>query len=119
MGYTEPGSPWPSGFAESFHGGSQVECLNQEQLWTLTEARRSLRASVATTSTRGRTAALGYESPSVFAAGNGSTRLPENLTLARLARHHPLPYVCSVCRSALHASWLMKVLHFWTAPSHS
>lgn len=37
--YIEPGSPWQNGFAESFHGRFRDECLNQEQLWTLTEAR--------------------------------------------------------------------------------
>jgi putative transposase len=37
--YIEPGSPWQNGFAESFHGRFRDECLNREQLWTLTEAR--------------------------------------------------------------------------------
>jgi transposase InsO family protein len=40
--YIEPGSPWQNGFVESFHGRFRDECLNREQLWTLTEARRSL-----------------------------------------------------------------------------
>ena len=37
--YIEPGSPWQKGFVESFRGWFQGECLNREQLWTLTEAR--------------------------------------------------------------------------------
>ena len=37
--YIEPGSPWQNGFVESFHGRLRDECLNREQLWTLTEAR--------------------------------------------------------------------------------
>jgi putative transposase len=37
--YIEPGSPWQNGFVESFHGKFRDECLNREQLWTLTEAR--------------------------------------------------------------------------------
>ena len=37
--YIEPGSPWQNGFVESFHGRLRDEFLNQEQLWTLTEAR--------------------------------------------------------------------------------
>ena len=51
--YIEPGSPWlPSeatpqravaritiGYIESFHARFREECLNREQLWTLTEAR--------------------------------------------------------------------------------
>ncbi len=35
----EPASPWQNGFVESFHGRFRDECLNREQLWTLTEAR--------------------------------------------------------------------------------
>ena len=37
--YLEPGSPWQNGFVESFHWKFRDECLNREQLWTLTEAR--------------------------------------------------------------------------------
>jgi len=37
--YIEPGSPWQNGFVASFHGRFRDECLNREQLWTLTEAR--------------------------------------------------------------------------------
>jgi len=37
--YIEPGSPWQNGFVESFHGRFRDECLNREQLLTLTEAR--------------------------------------------------------------------------------
>ena len=37
--YNEPGSPWQNGFVESFHGRFRDECLNREQLHTLTEAR--------------------------------------------------------------------------------
>jgi len=37
--YIEPGNPWQNDFVESFHGRFRDECLNREQLWTLTEAR--------------------------------------------------------------------------------
>jgi len=37
--YIDPGSLWQNGFVESFHGRFRDECLNREQLWTLTEAR--------------------------------------------------------------------------------
>ena len=37
--YIDPGSPWQNGFVESFHGRFRDECLNREQLWTLSEAR--------------------------------------------------------------------------------
>ncbi|MSU64563.1 MAG: hypothetical protein EXS38_00320, partial [Opitutus sp.] len=31
-----PASPWENGFVESFHSRFRDECLNREQLWTLT-----------------------------------------------------------------------------------
>ena len=37
--YIEPGSPWKNGYIESFYARFREECLNREQLWTLTEAR--------------------------------------------------------------------------------
>ena len=37
--YIEPGCHWQNGYIESFHAGFREECLNREQLWTLTEAR--------------------------------------------------------------------------------
>lgn len=37
--YIDPGRPWQNGCVESFHGRFRDECLNFEQLWTLTEAR--------------------------------------------------------------------------------
>ena len=35
----DPGSPWQNGFIESFHSRLRTECLDREQLWTLSEAR--------------------------------------------------------------------------------
>jgi len=37
--YIDPGSPWQNGFIESFHARLREECLEREQLWTLSEAR--------------------------------------------------------------------------------
>ncbi len=37
--YIDPGSPWQNGFIESFNARLRGECLNREQLFTLTEAR--------------------------------------------------------------------------------
>jgi putative transposase len=37
--YIDPGSPWQNGYIESFNARLRDECLNREQLWTLTEAR--------------------------------------------------------------------------------
>lgn len=66
--YIEPGSPWQNGFVESFHGRFRDECLNREQLWTLTEARvvvGDFRQKYNQVRPHSR---LGYESPAVFAA---------------------------------------------------
>lgn len=37
--FIEPGSPWQNGYIESFHSRFREECLDREQLWTLSEAR--------------------------------------------------------------------------------
>lgn len=37
--YIELASPWQNGFVESLHGRLRDECVNREQLWTLSEAR--------------------------------------------------------------------------------
>ena len=37
--YIDPGSPWQNGYIESFHSRFRDECLEREQLYTLTEAR--------------------------------------------------------------------------------
>jgi putative transposase len=66
--YIEPGSPWQNGFVESFHGRFRDECLNREQLWTLTEARvvvGDYREKYNQVRPHSR---LGYESPAMFAA---------------------------------------------------
>jgi len=66
--YIEPGSPWQNGFVESFHGRFRDECLNREQLWTLTEARvvvGDFRQKYNEIRPHSR---LGYESPAMFAA---------------------------------------------------
>ena len=68
--YIEPGSPWQNGFVESFHGRFRDECLNREQLWTLTEARvvvGDFRRKYNEIRPHSR---LGYESPAMFAARN-------------------------------------------------
>jgi putative transposase len=37
--YIEPASPWQNGYIESFHSHFRRECLDREELWSLTEAR--------------------------------------------------------------------------------
>ena len=66
--YIEPGSPWQNGFVESFHGRLRDECLNQEVLWTLTEARvvvADFRQHYNHSRPHGK---LGHQSPARFAA---------------------------------------------------
>lgn len=66
--YIEPASPWQNGFVESFHGRFRDECLNREQLWTLSEARVVVgdwRRKYNQVRPHSR---LGYQSPAQFAA---------------------------------------------------
>ena len=37
--YIDAGCPWQNGYIESFNARLREECLNREELWTLTEAR--------------------------------------------------------------------------------
>lgn len=66
--YIEPGSPWQNGFVESFHGRLRDECLNREQLWTLTEARVVIEDYRCQYNHRRPHSKLGYQSPKRFAA---------------------------------------------------
>jgi putative transposase len=79
--YIEPGSPWQNGFVESFHGRFRDECLNREQLWTLTEARvvvGEFREKYNQVRPHSR---LGYESPAAFAARSCPARLRSGCAL--------------------------------------
>ncbi len=66
--YIEPGRPWQNGFVESFHGRFRDECLNQEMLWTLTEARVVIEDFRGEYNERRPHGKLGYQSPARFAA---------------------------------------------------
>jgi len=65
--YIEPGSPWQNGFVESFHGRFRDECLNREQLWTLTEARVVIEDYRRQYNEFRPHSRLGYQSPASFA----------------------------------------------------
>ena len=65
--YIEPGSPWQNGFVESFHGRFRDECLNREQLWTLTEARVVIENDRRDYNEERPHSRLGYESPAQYA----------------------------------------------------
>ena len=77
--YIDPGSPWQNGFVESFHGRFRDECLNREQLWTLTEARvvvEDFRHEYNDFRPHSR---LGYASPAQFAAQRNPAPTPVGL----------------------------------------
>lgn len=65
--YIDPGSPWQNGFVESFHGRFRDECLDREQLWTLTEARVVVEDYRCEYNHRRPHSRLGYRSPKQFA----------------------------------------------------
>lgn len=66
--YIDPGSPWQNGFVESFHGRFRDECLNREELWTLTEARVVIEDFRRQYNHERPHSKLRYESPAGFAA---------------------------------------------------
>jgi transposase InsO family protein len=66
--YITPASPWENGFVESFHSRFRDECLNREQLWTLTEARVVIEDFRQDYHTERPHSSLGYDSPRRFAA---------------------------------------------------
>jgi transposase InsO family protein len=77
--YIEPGSPWQNGFVESVHGRFWGECLNREQLWTLTETRvvvGDYRQKYNQVRPHSR---LSYESPAAFAAWSCPSQAPVGL----------------------------------------
>lgn len=66
--YITPARPWENGFVESFHSRFRDECLNREQLWTLTEARVVLEDFRLDYNAERPHSSLGYESPQRCAA---------------------------------------------------
>jgi transposase InsO family protein len=58
---------------ESFHGRFRDECLNREQLWTLTEARVVIEDYRRDYNTFRPHSKLGYQSPAGFAATTAVT----------------------------------------------
>lgn len=77
--YIDPGSPWQNGFVESFHGRFRDECLNREQLWTLSEARVVIEDFRIDYNTRRPHSRLGYRSPVNYAAQLTASPTPVGL----------------------------------------
>ncbi len=63
-----PASPWENGFVESFHSRFRDECLNREELHTLTEARVVIEDFRRDDNSARPHSSLGYQSPQRFAA---------------------------------------------------
>ncbi len=74
--YIEPGSPWQNGFVESFHGRFRDECLNREQLWTLTEARVVIEDFRIQYNTQRPHSKLGYRTPADYVAQLARSAVP-------------------------------------------
>lgn len=74
--YIDPGSPWQNGFVESFHGRFRDECLNREQLWTLTEARVVIEDFRIKYNHKRPHSKLGYQPPARFAANLSRSLAP-------------------------------------------
>ncbi|MBM3851031.1 MAG: transposase [Verrucomicrobia bacterium] len=77
--YIEPGSPWQNGFVESFHGRFRDECLNREQLHTLTEARVVIGNYRQEYNRHRPHSRLGYLSPAAFAKTQSPSPAPVGL----------------------------------------
>jgi transposase InsO family protein len=71
--YVEPGSPWDNGFVESFHGRLRDELLDAELFGSVSEARTLSELWQREYNQERPHSALGYATPSEFAAGCGST----------------------------------------------
>ena len=67
--YIEPGSPWESGYCESFNGKLRDECWNGEIFYSLKEAQIVIEQWRVQYSTERPHSALGYRPPAP-AAGN-------------------------------------------------
>src|ERR1017187_2597786 len=86
--YIEPGSPWQNGFVESFHGRFRDECLNREQLWTLTEARVVIEDFRIKYNHKRPHSKLGYQTPARFAANLSPSPSVVGLRPPFVARAH-------------------------------
>jgi len=74
--YIDPGSPWQNGYVESFNARLREECLNREQLWSLSEARVVLEDWRWKYKHIRPHRSLGYLTPLAFAQKETSTNQP-------------------------------------------
>ena len=77
--YITPASPWENCYVESFYYRLRDECLNREQLWTLTGARVVIKDFRQDFNAERPHSSLGYLSPQRFAAKQ-SLPIPSSMT---------------------------------------
>ena len=65
--FIEPGSPWENGYSESFNSRFREECLNQELMYNVREARLIAEEYRLFYNTERLHSALNYETPEAFA----------------------------------------------------
>jgi putative transposase len=67
----DPGSPWQNGYVESFNSRFRDECLNGEQLYTLSEARVVISGWIAVYNDKGPCGGWGASRPTRPPRGPG------------------------------------------------
>ncbi len=81
VSYIPPGTPWNNGFIESFNNRLRDECLNRNYWTTVLEARVVIEDFKDDHNHRHRHSALGYKTPTEYAAG---------------CTHRPQPVTCEI-----------------------
>ena len=94
--YITPASPWENGLVESFHSRFRDECLNREQLWTLTEARVVIEDFRKDYNSARPHSSLGYRSPQHLAAQFISSIHRSSRPTASLRDGLPTPYTSAI-----------------------
>jgi transposase InsO family protein len=82
--YISPGSPWENAYIESFIGKFRKECVDRYLFYTLRETRSIIEAWREEYNHYRPHSALGYLSPSVFAAQHAQTPLSNQETPIRV-----------------------------------
>ncbi|MDF1861215.1 MAG: IS3 family transposase [Verrucomicrobiales bacterium] len=97
--YIDPGSPWQNGFIESLHSRFRAECLDREQLWTLSEARVVIEDWRREYNEKRPHRSLGLETPRAFAmvasqaaaSGRATPSLRPQLDISSLVERYSNP----------------------------
>jgi putative transposase len=87
--HIQPGKPTQNAHVESFHGRLRDECLNVSWFWNLFDARSKIAAWRKEYNSERPHSALGYLTPSEFAAKAASPSLVSNITCPALPQGCP------------------------------